>query len=326
MSDNNNQVLSDVDSQAGDSEFEGNAVMPAVVNSSNDDSTDTDTSSGSSLVSSDYSTEEEKVPEPPVITGVGRSTQTTTPFCGVCYKDLTMETNVTTNCNHHFCNTCFFRWIEVNATCPCCRAPIDSKTNLTEEQLNREYGEVYEEYNRQLQNYCRQMDKNKKVRLEWLEMKDKANEQLKRQIRLREQMLETEGYNEGFMAAAFEFFHGSNRRYTSPLLEINKKKRGFMRGFMAGASQESRRLDRMAKEYKACKNRKIKMKKRVVQKTLWECGMYEKEDEDPFRNVTVGLSDDEEEFSKDVTEEKELAEDMERMVDEISGMVAEMVV
>tara|TARA_B100001741_G_scaffold199675_1_gene164754 strand:+ start:61 stop:360 length:300 start_codon:yes stop_codon:yes gene_type:complete len=99
-----------------------------------------------------------------------------------------------------------------------------------------------------------------------------------------------------------------------------------MRGFMAGASQESRRLDRMAKEYKACKNRKIKMKKRVVQKTLWECGMYEKEDEDPFRNVTVGLSDDEEEFSKDVTEEKESAEDMERMVDEISGMVAEMVV
>ena len=325
MSDNNNQVLSDVDSQAGDSEFEGNVVMP-VVNSSNDDSTDT--SSGSSLVSSDYSTEEEeKVPEPPVITGIGRSTQTTTPFCGVCYKDLTMETNVTTNCNHHFCNTCFFRWIEVNATCPCCRAPIDSKTNLTEAQLNVEYGEVYEEYNRQLRNYCRQMDKNKKIRLEWLEMKDKANEQLKRQIRLREQMLETEGYNEGFMAAAFEFFHGqgTTRKYTSPLLEINKKKRGFMRGFMAGASQESRRLDRIAKEYKTCKNRKIKMKKRVVQKTLWECGVYEKEDEDPFRNVTVGLSDDEDEDEDEVNEGASPM-DMERMVDEISGMVAEMVV
>ena len=323
MSDNNNQVLSDVDSEAGDSEFEGNAVMPAVVNSSNDDSTDTDTSSGSSLVSSDYSTEEEKVPEPPVITGVGRSTQTATPFCGVCYKDLTMETNVTTNCNHHFCNTCFFRWIEVNATCPCCRAPIDSKTNLTDEQLNREYGEVYEEYNRQLQNYCRQMDKNKKVRLEWLEMKDKANEQLKRQIRLREQMLETEGYNEGFMAAAFEFFHGTDKKYTSRVLEINRGQRGFMRGFMAGASQESRRLDRMAKEYKRYKNRKIKMRKRKVQKTLWDCGVYEKEDEDPFRNVTVGLSDDEEEA---VDDNEELAEDMERMVDEISGIVAEMVV
>ena len=323
MSDNNNQVLSDVDSQAGDSEFEGNVVMPVIINSSNDDSTDT--SSGSSLVSSDYSTEEEeKVPEPPVITGIGRSTQTTVPFCGVCYKDLTMETNVTTNCNHHFCNTCFFRWIEVNSTCPCCRAPIDSKTNLTEEQLDREYGTVYTEYTRQLQNYCRQMDKNKKIRLEWLEMKDKANDQLKRQIRLREQMLETEGYNEGFMAAAFEFFHGqgTNRKYTSPLLEINRKRRGFMRGFMSGASQESRRLDRIAKEYKTCKNRKIKRKKKHSQQTLWECGVYEKEDEDPFRNVTVGLSGDEEEYINDDSSPM----DMERMMDEISGIVAEMVV
>ena len=324
MSDNNNQVLSDVDSQAGDSEFEGNVVMP-VVNSSNEDSTDIETSSGSSLLSSDYSTEEEeKVPEPPVITGVGRSTQTTAPFCGVCYKDLTIENNVTTNCNHHFCNTCFFRWIEVNATCPCCRAPIDSKTNLTDQQLNIEYTEVYTEYTNQLQNYCRQMDRNKKARLDWLEMKDKANDQLKRQIRLREQMLETEGYNEGFMAAAFEFFHGqgTNRKYTSPLLEINRKKRGFMRGFVSGASQESRRLDRIAKEYKSCKNRKIKMKKRIVQKTLWECGVYEKEDEDPFRNVTVGLSGDEEEYINDDSSPM----DMERMVDEISGIVAEMVV
>jgi hypothetical protein len=53
--------------------------------------------------------------------------------------------------------------------------------------------------------------------------------------------------------------------------------------------------------------------------------MYEKEDEDPFRNVTVGLSEDEDE---DEVEENEGASpmDMERMVDEISGIVAEMVV
>ena len=308
----------------GNSSFEGEAVMPEN-GSSSEESGSTDSTFFSS-VTSDSSIEEVKTPEPPVITGVGRSTQTTAPFCGICYKDLTMETNVTTNCNHHFCNTCFFRWIEVNATCPCCRAPIDSKTNLTDEQLNIEYTEVYTEYTRQLQNYCRQMDKNKNARIEWMEIKDKANSQLKRQIRLREQMLETEGYNEGFMAAAFEFFHGTNRKYTSRILEINKGQRGFMRGFMAGASQESRRLDRMAKEYKRYKNRKIKTRKRSVQKTLWDCGVYEKEDEDPFRNVTVGLSDDEEEEEVVTARTVELEADMERMVDEISDMVAEMVV
>ena len=309
----------------GNSSFEGEAVMPEN-GSSSEESGSTDSTFFSS-VTSDSSIEEVKTPEPPVITGVGRSTQTTAPFCGICYKDLTMETNVTTNCNHHFCNTCFFRWIEVNATCPCCRAPIDSKTNLTDEQLNIEYTEVYTEYTRQLQNYCRQMDKNKNARREWMEMKDKANDQLKRQIRLREQMLETEGYNEGFMAAAFEFFHGKNKRYTSPLLEINRKKRGFMRGFVSGACQESRRLDRIAKEYKVCKNRKIKMKKRAIQKTLWDCGVYEKEDADPFRNVTVGLSDDEDEDEhEDEVTEGASPIDIVTMVDEISDMVAEMVV
>ena len=50
--------------------------------------------------------------------------------------------------------------------------------------------------------------------------------------------------------------------------------------------------------------------------------MYEKEDEDPFHNVTVGLSDDEEEVVSDDSSPM----DMERMVDEISGIVAEMVV
>jgi hypothetical protein len=305
----------------GNSSFEGEAVMPE--NSSSSEEVTTDSTLYSS-VTSDSSSEEEKTPEPPIIASIGRATQTEEPpFCGICYTDLTLDNNVTTDCGHHFCNKCFFRWIEVNATCPSCRAPIDSKTNLTEQQLNLEYTEVYTEYTRQLKNYCRQMEKNKDARMEWMEIKEKANEQMKRQIRLREQMLETEGYNEGFMAAAFEFFHGTDRKYTSRVLEINKGQRGFMRGFMAGASQESRRLDRMAKEYKRYKNRKIKTRTRKVQKTLWDCGVYEKEDKDPFRNVTVGLSDDEEEA---VDDNEELAEDMERMVDEISGMVAEMVV
>ena len=297
----------------GNSSFEGEAVMPENVSSSEEVTTD---STLYSSVTSDSSSEEAKTPEPPIVASIGRATQTEEPpFCGICYTDLTLDNNVTTDCGHHFCNKCFFRWIEVNATCPSCRAPIDSKTNLTEQQLNLEYTEVYTEYTRQLQNYCRQMEKNKDARMEWMEVREKTNEQLKRQIRLREQMMETEGYNEGFMAAAFEFFHGTDKKYTSRVLEINRGQRGFMRGFMAGASQESRRLDRMAKEYKRYKNRKIKMRKRKVQKTLWDCGVYEKEDPDPFRNVTVGESDDDEEMEVDIQRDA---------VEEITEIVAEM--
>ena len=299
----------------GNSSFEGEAVMPENVSSSEEGTTDS-TLYSSVTSDSSSSSEEAKTPEPPIVASIGRATQTEEPpFCGICYTDLTLDNNVTTDCGHHFCNKCFFRWIEVNATCPSCRAPIDSKTNLTEQQLNLEYTEVYTEYTRQLQNYCRQMEKNKDARMEWMEVREKTNEQLKRQIRLREQMMETEGYNEGFMAAAFEFFHGTDKKYTSRVLEINRGQRGFMRGFMAGASQESRRLDRMAKEYKRYKNRKIKMRKRKVQKTLWDCGVYEKEDPDPFRNVTVGESDDDEEMEVDIQRDA---------VEEITEIVAEM--
>ena len=293
MSDNNNQVLSDVDSQIGDTEFEGNAEMP-VVNSSSEHSTDTDFSSDSSYIDSSTE-EEEKVPEPPIITGIGRSTQTNPlPFCSICYKDLTMETNVTTNCNHHFCNTCFFRWLEVNATCPSCRTPIDSNTNLTDEQFIRENTEVYQEYTELLRRHCGQVSKIKEKIIEMYELKEKTNDLLRRQCSLREQMYETEGYNEGYMAAAFEFFH-SEGKYTSDIYEVNKHKKGFMRGFNAGATTESRRLHKLAGEYKKKSMKNIKIKKRKVQQSLWDCGIYEKEDPNPFRNVTIGLSEDEDE-------------------------------
>ena len=341
MSDNNNQVLSDVDSQGGESEFEGNVVMP-VVNSSNEVSTDTSfsNSDSSSLLSSDYSTdEEEKVQEPEIITGIGRSTQTNPlPFCGICYKDLTVVDNVTTNCNHHFCNTCFFRWLEVNATCPSCRTPIDSKTNLTDEQLQREYSEVYSLYEEKLTRYCNQVDRNKEKIVEMYDLREKTNDLLKRQISLRQQMMETEGYNEGYMAAAFEFFH-SEGKYTSDIYEVNKHRKGFMRGFNAGATTESRRLHKLAGEYKKKSIKNIKIKKRKVQQSLWDCGIYEKEDPNPFRNVTIGLSEDEDEdeyieIPFDDVENEYLDPDesapspinMVRTIDEITDIVAEMVI
>ena len=43
------------------------------------------------------------------------------PQCSVCYTDLTLGNCVITDCNHEFCNTCFFRWMKTNQTCPCCR-------------------------------------------------------------------------------------------------------------------------------------------------------------------------------------------------------------
>lgn len=314
-----NEVLSDVDSQA-DIEFEGTAEMPETPGTPGTPSTDTGTTLSSD--SSDYSTEEEKVPEVPLITSIGRSTQTEVPYCGICYKDLNLENIVNTNCNHKFCKTCFYRWIELNATCPCCRAPIDSKTNLTDEQMERELQEVYLGYTELLQRNQDQMERNRKSRERYYDLRDKTNELLRRQISLREMIEETEGYNEGYMAASFEFFHGRNRKYTSALLSASVKRKGFMKGFNNGASRESRRLDRIAKEFKKQAKRNVKIKKRLVQSSLWDCGVYEVEPKDPFQNVTVGLSeeeDDEEEVhsSNNIREHENDVEELVEMVEEM---------
>ena len=85
---------------------------------------------------------EEKLGE--VETGVECQTDEVT--CGICYTELYVGNSVTTICNHNYCKKCFFRWIEVNSTCPQCRAPIDSKTNLTDDQLSKELGDLYQSY------------------------------------------------------------------------------------------------------------------------------------------------------------------------------------
>jgi hypothetical protein len=171
--------------------------------------------------------------------------------------------------------------------------------------------QVYLGYTELLQRSQGQMKLNEESRVKYYDLRDKTSELLKRQISLREMIDETQGYNEGYMAAAFEFFHGRTKKYTSPMLMSHKRKGGFMRGFRNGASRESRRLDKIAKEYKKKSRRNVKIKSRPVQQKLWDCGIFEIEPKDPFRNMTVGLSDEEEDDSD---------------VDELVDMVGEMTV
>ena len=270
------EVLSDVDSQAGND-------VGGIDNPIN-------------LIIDDSPVEqEEKTPEQvPTTQDAETTTDTETKSCGICYVDLTLDNSVKTNCNHYFCNTCFFRWIEVNATCPQCRAPIDSNTNLTDDQLDREMSDVYMHYHHLLQRQCALLEAERKKIMDLHKLEDKTNNLMKRQIRVREMIEETEGYNEGYLAAAFEFFHGKNNKYTSPRLGMGRFSEGFMRGFSKGATTESRRLDKLAKKMKKISRRPVKVKTRKVQQTLWECGVVDMDDADPLENVSDETTDTEE--------------------------------
>ena len=132
--------------------------------------------------------------------------------CSVCYKDLAIENSVCTLCDHFYCRKCFFRWIEVNATCAMCRAPIDSKTNLSEEQLSQEYSECYLAYKNLIINNARYWRRNMKLIKEEKVLEEKNISLMNTQIRLRDGIEYSSGYNDGSMAAHDKILGGKGRK------------------------------------------------------------------------------------------------------------------
>lgn len=179
--------------------------------------------------------------------------------CNVCYTELKIENTVSTNCNHLFCRKCFFRWIEMNATCPVCRAPIDSKTNLTEEQMSAEMSDTYQMYqslllesNRLLRSQMRLNKELFSARTNMIAIQATTNGLMRRQISLREQIDKTRGYNEGQLAALYTKTKIKKaQKYSSYIFDTMKECGIFKGGFNDGYMDEITHLDKiMHKNYK----------------------------------------------------------------------------
>ena len=56
------------------------------------------------------------------------------PTCGICYIALNNKNTVITTCNHAYCTTCFFKWLNRKETCALCRKVLLSDT-VVEERL-----------------------------------------------------------------------------------------------------------------------------------------------------------------------------------------------
>lgn len=237
--------------------------------------------------------EEEKVAEP--LISISRGTQVEdAPNCSICYKTVTLDDCVVTTCGHHHCTKCFFRWIEVNATCSICRAPVNSKSNLTDEQMQVELAEVYKIYVELLEKSHwisaasrRHIRRNNKLKKE-------SDVLLRRQITLKEQIRETEGYNEGYLAAYLNKFTNKKLKYTSSLFECSRQSHSFMKGFNKGILVELDRLRELEHRYKKRVRRNRKRKNRKIQQTLWECGFQNQGESEDESDILSDLSTDEE--------------------------------
>ena len=140
--------------------------------------------------------------------GTTANTDSEAATCSVCYGDLTIKNCVTALCGHTYCNKCFFRWMETNATCACCRRPFDSKTNLTDEQLSREYEDCYVRYQHLLIRHNTALQESNRLFRLNIAIEERNKNLMASNIRVREMIDHSRGYNDGCVAAHDKIING----------------------------------------------------------------------------------------------------------------------
>jgi hypothetical protein len=84
--------------------------------------------------------------------------------CAICQNEIDMEKSVLTSCDHRFCSTCFFKWLEKKSNCPLCRKVFKEVTSFEidqeREQLNIIGNEIiaFERFLDDLKEKCYQVE------------------------------------------------------------------------------------------------------------------------------------------------------------------------
>ena len=216
--------------------------------------------------------------------------------CGVCYKELNMDDNVVTKCNHHYCKDCFYRWIQTNASCPMCRTPITSNAHLTEDQLQMEISEEYAHYVDVLTRSNIILRSNMRLKENHQQLLQNTNCLLKRQISLREQMDISIAATNGIIACRERLLNKNKslkQMFTDRYLKSFNKNLYFQ--FHKSYKEEKRRLIELnfnpkifQQNIKINHNKKIVIKKRVVSENV-EFNVCRGEKKNKRHNI-IGIS------------------------------------
>jgi hypothetical protein len=166
------------------------------------------------------------------------------PSCGVCYIELNSDNTVNTNCNHKFCNKCFFRWIKVQARCPMCRKHFRTDVDLSDEEIARENTEVYDDYINNLEKYVSitAMANNEFSKVSRL--REERSNLLRCQISLKEQIEQTRGFNDGLVAAGYKNIDEEIPWEINLKYQVNKRIPDYIHGWRTGLRIERERLEK----------------------------------------------------------------------------------
>lgn len=152
--------------------------------------------------------------------------------CMVCYVELDLFNIVNMPCGHKMCNKCFPRWMSTNASCPSCRYKMATRVHLTDEELEREIGQLHS-------YYLHTADKFFKSHKEYVNLKRTTDALMHRQISLTKQIEETEGALVGAAMAIEEVdmeLSEEEKKLCMPKLACAKtmKNTDWMRGYKMG--------------------------------------------------------------------------------------------
>ena len=125
--------------------------------------------------------------------------QDVNPTCCVCFNILENNNkHIETPCKHHYCNDCFFRWIRINTTCAVCRRSFSTGANLSEEEIQRESHDIYQEYSRVLYPYLQTIKNLYKAHNKYRMIELQRKMILDNQIALHNLTTYTKGYLIGY--------------------------------------------------------------------------------------------------------------------------------
>lgn len=75
-------------------------------------------------------------------------------ICSICRNEIDYKKSVLTSCNHYFCSSCFFKWLERKPDCPVCRNEFRTRTNYDIE-VERE---ILEQLESEVRDYTNLVD------------------------------------------------------------------------------------------------------------------------------------------------------------------------
>jgi len=189
--------------------------------------------------------------------------------CAVCYKTLTMDTNVVTKCDHHFCKTCFYRWIQTNASCPLCRTLIDSNAHLSPEQLEMALSTEYAYYMHVLEKANNLQGKHIRLTNKHYKLKMDTNQLLTRQITLNRLIDQTAAITNAMVAAREHCINNDSGKLETFAKNYRRHKLPHLSNAFYGAfSEEKERIQEFIDESPDIVKLAPKKRKRMSRKNI----------------------------------------------------------